>query len=155
MVRRDKVLLIRGFDPHLVEEITIAPVERVNIDHLIAAVALKYPSYWPPELLKLSFHTLEGQILEFAKALLMDDKQHIIFSEYGALIQDRGEEVRAVFGRTMELDWLYQSVKFFHKNNNQRITEIVVKDHYTIEIDGVIHVANEAINILRENPEIC
>lgn len=126
MVHRSKILLVQGVD-HLISKVTVSPRERVNIDHVIATVALKYPYLWPCEMnegILPSLDKLDAYLSDFAKYLHHHDQHHSILGEYANTLEDRGDEIRVVNGSCLAIEWLAQAVHAFHKNRNYKVVFI-------------------------------
>lgn len=152
MIYRHKVLLAQGVD-HLINKITVSPRERVNIDHVVAIVALKYPYMWPCEMnegIMPSLEKLNAYLFDFANYLHHHDRHHVVLAEYAATIEDRGDEIRVVYGSCLRIEWINQAVYSFHKNRNCKIVSIHhdydSEGHYEYYLDNTLIPYHELVS---------
>lgn len=124
----NKIYFVQGLDD-LVKSMTISPKERVNLDHIVATVALKYPELWPPEMGDgPHLDTLESQIEDFINCLYVSENFHCIVSEYANTMIDRGTEIRVVNGNCLSIKWLQSDIVALHKNQGHKIIQIEFKN---------------------------
>lgn len=153
MSNRNKVFLIQGLD-HLANSITISPQERVNLDHVVATVALRYPALWPPEMgFYPNLNQLENEIKDFTQYLYNSEEHYCLIAEYANTMKDRGDDIRVVTGNCLSINWLHQSVMSLHKNNGQKIVQVYVESVEGVRylsVDGVKRKYEESMNIIED-----
>jgi len=153
MFNRNKVYLIQGLD-HLIGSITISPQERVNVDHVVATVALRYPALWPPEMGNgPTMSRLESEVKDFARYLYNSDNHYCLIAEYANTMEDRGDDVRVVTGNCLSIDWLQQAIFALHKNRGQKVICIHVeyeKEVRHLYVDGIERNFDEVMAMLED-----
>jgi len=156
MIRRKKVVVITDESdkmPDLAKSIAsrlLATVnEQLNVDHLAAIIALKYPQLWNGDKLgELSIPRLTtSRLLNFVSSLTSED-QYILAAEYGNVIIERNHrdsEIRIVSGRCLSLEWVQEIVRVFHKNHGQLLVDVcvngsvvLVEGRYTKDFAAII-----------------
>lgn len=133
MLRRNRVLLIRGTLPsdrkNISKQLTRAPYERLNLDHLVLSIVLRYPHLIPPEMdseiLSESdtIIAVSRNLEKFLEHFVSTFDSSLIISEYASVASDR-QEVKLVEGVSLEYDWIYHPVKTLHKQWGQVVMDV-------------------------------
>lgn len=151
---RNKVVLIKGY-AGVSKKITMGEFERINADHIVLIAALRNPQFLPEGFDEPTrILALPKEVLNHWKSI---DREHFVVAEYANMFMDRGgENIKAVEGYSLEVEWFYDAVKAFHRNIKFKITEcgIIVSPHLKMTIDGQEFTLKEAIERLRPNPNL-
>ena len=133
---RQKVIFINGFPDvgktTLSKQITSAPHERVNTDHVAIITALKYPQILPTDMdvddlseIEITLSILRKQIHKFLHHLKNVDAQNYMISEYVNFVTGRDwDSVKVIEGYALEKPWFKSTINLIHKNHNHRIVEV-------------------------------
>lgn len=153
---RNKVVLIKGY-AGVSKKITMGEFERINADHIVLIAALRRPQFSPE-----GFDD-PSRVVNFPKEVLSHwrslDREHFVIAEYANMITDRGgENIKAVEGVSLELDWFYEAVKAFHRNMKVKVVEcrLILDENPCLQmtIDGQRYTMADAIERLRPNPNL-
>lgn len=151
---RSKIVLIKGWGP-VAPEITLGEYDRINADYVVLITALKYPSTLPEEYSGFesdptTMYTNIKQILGYWAEY---EQEHLVAAEYAGIITGRSRhEIKAVEGESLQIDWFYDTVRNYHKHFNQYVIDaeiIWTEGHKRMIIDGVTHLLEEAIEMLK------
>ena len=149
---RTRVILAKG--SNLGQEITLAPFERIDADHIVVGIALRLPQLLPhdqslDEVFK-HWEDVRTFSVKFVEHLRQIEEDYRILAEYVMVAEERGwDNIRISEGYALNIPWFYSTVKSLHKAKNQGIIEV------TIHTDGVwienkYHEREEGINILTQ-----
>jgi len=151
-----KVVLIKGY-AGVSKKITMGEFERINADHIVLIAALRRPQFSPE-----GFED-PSRIINFPKEVLAHwrllNQEHFVIAEYANMLTDRGgENIKAVEGGSLEVEWFYDAIKAFHSNLKAKLVEcsLVFKDNPCLQmiIEGQRYTLGEAIERLRPNPNL-
>jgi len=146
---RTRVVLIKGFN--LGELITIAPFERINVDHIAMSLAMRLPQLLPIDMSADEIITYENFSKIFLEHLRNTSEDYRILSEYVMTAEDRNwENIKAVEGCALDLSWFFETVKSLHKSKNQSITEVIAYQSEYMVIDDKTLTWNEGIRFLSD-----
>jgi hypothetical protein len=154
---RNKVFVIRG-QHELAERITLGNYERIDVDRLVQIIALRDGHIIEAEegeFPEVNRFDQQIGIGNFLQKLVEEDLQHILASEYADAITERGiDGIKAVEGFALIFDWVFETVKAFHKNHGQVCVEVKVFEPQgrLMSIDGQRREWREALSILNPNP---
>jgi len=140
---RNKVILIKGF-ANISPRITLAPYERINADHVVVMTALRFPQFIPEHLynFRMNLEKIHESVNEILNLWMQEDHTHLIAAEYASVVIDRGgSDVRAVEGKSLSVQWFYDTIRNFHKHFGQTIIDceifeenlIIDKEYLSIE----------------------
>jgi len=141
MFFRSKVILIRGCcRPPLSKRLTIASLQRINIDHMAIAMFLRNPENLSPEvndpedLFCPDVISILGNLIDHLENC---EKHYLLISEYGSMITERGQNVRVVEGTLLDRPWIYVPIRSMHKHLGQHVTEVDLNTKLNhVKIDG-------------------
>ena len=150
-VSRSKIYLIQGVGLDLIPQKNA--VEKININHVIATVALKYPIFWPKSISEeLVLSKLNTQLFDFCESLYKEDNVHCILAEYANAMEDRGDNLKFVYGNCLYIDWLKNSITSLHKTRGFKVVNIHVEydsnDDIFFLVDGVLRKREEVLLML-------
>lgn len=153
MFLRSKVILIRGCcKPPLSKRLTIASLQRINVDHMAIAMFLRNPENLSPEvadpedLFRPDVISLLGNLIDH---LENSERHYLLISEYGSLITERGQGVRVVEGSLLDRSWIYIPIRAMHKHLGQHVTEVDLNAKINhVRIDGREVLLESALEIL-------
>ena len=149
---RDKVVLAKG--SNLGKDITLAPFQRIDIDHIVLGLALRLPHLLPHDIsmdlvLEDMLHIREFS-QQFVNHLRQIEQDHKILADYVQAVEERGwENVKVVEGKTLSIDWFYTTIKSMHKARKHGVIEVMVYSE-SVMIDGTQHDIEEGISILSQ-----
>ncbi len=82
IIKRKKIFFITGIpNCGLAEAITNASYERINVDHVFLATAIKYPYLWQDNIETL-ISNWKSSILDLLKEIKQMGEHHLLFAEY-------------------------------------------------------------------------
>lgn len=143
MIRRNKVMFVRGCTkPSISHKLTIAPIQRANIDHIVIAMFLRDPQHMSPEIPDPDqvFTDTITKLELLVQNLEHLDKRYIVISEYASVFADRGQDLRVVEGHLLERPWIYNTLRTIHKSSGQQVTEIdLTTSLNNMIIDGQVY----------------
>jgi len=151
---RSKIFLIKG-QYNIAQKITLGEYARINVDHIVLITAIRFPQY-------LSNPMTPDEILNDPDRVLedfdIDDQRHLIAAEYANMVVDRGH-IEAVEGRSMDVEWLYNTIRAYHKNCGQSVVDIEGLPRrggtpVKMIIDGVAHTWQEGLERLESQPSL-
>ena len=157
---RKEVVLIKGW-ADIARKITVAEIERLNADNIVAMTALRWPQFLPTDF-QLESH--RNDLFQYLDYLLdywrKNEREHLVLSEYASALVDRyGEtmdrgKIVAVEGNSLKTQWFYESVKVLHKQYVNTVVECYVyyKNFDTgliVEINGDPYNYDQAIDRLK------
>lgn len=121
-VNRNKIYLIQGLNNLISHK---NAVEKINIDHVVATVALKYPIFWPKSISEeLVLSDLSSQIFDYCEILYNEDNVHCILAEYANTMEDRGNDLKFIYGNCLSIKWLHNSITGLHKTRGCKVINI-------------------------------
>jgi len=122
---RNKVVLIKGF-ANLAPRITLAPYERINADHVVVMAALRFPQFIPEHLyeFQMNLEKIHESVNEILDLWIQEDHTHLVAAEYASVVIDRGgSDVRAVEGKSMSVQWFYDTIRSYHRHFGQTVVD--------------------------------
>lgn len=139
MFRRSKVILVKGTtEPPLSEQLTLAPLQRLNVDYFLIAFFLQNSHYMPADfregdLLTPRFHVFLSVLLDHLQAI---EETFSALAAYASIVADR-RDIRVVEGDSLAREWVYNHIRFIHKSLGQRLTEVDIMSIFNhMIIDG-------------------
>lgn len=151
---RNKVVLIKGY-AGVSKRITMGEFERINADHIVLIAALRNPQFLPEGFEDPNrIVTLPKEVLTHWKSM---DREHFVIAEYANMFTDRGgENIKAVEGYSLEVDWFFEAVKAFHRNIKFKIIECSLTFNPILKmvVEGQEYTLKEAIERLGPNPNL-
>lgn len=153
MCRKNKIIIIRGSSkPSLAQRLTVASMQRLDIDRLIMSMIIREPQHLPADMVEDDF--LDKNLFRQKVGDLVDhfenmEKEFLIVSEYGSVLTERADDIRVVEGSALSRGWIYASVKALHKNLGHQITEVDIHSKLNrILVNGMEMHYDEALNLL-------
>lgn len=137
MLRRNKVaILIGDVPPGMITDLTVSPTQHLCIDYVIMIAGIKYPEFLPQRLRNCSPVELADEAALAANYMMVEETEWAIFGEYAEIINDRNDELRFLWGHCTCIPWLLDSIRKFHKNLRQILTNITILSHNDFLIDN-------------------
>lgn len=136
------------------EEITLAPFQRIDLDHVVIGLALRLPQLLPHELTIDQVFENWGDIRDFSAQfvnhLRQIEEDHKILADYVRIAEERGwGNIRVIEGVALTVPWFYTTVKSMHKTKNHAIVEVsLYKDGMVIGDE--YHETERGIEILNQ-----
>jgi len=156
-MRRNKVILIKG-QHYIARTITLAEYARIDADQIVLITALKYPQFLPAELDTKDPTEILENVLAVIESFDVEDQRHRISAEYANIVVDRGLGlIEAVEGQAMTVEWLYNTIRAYHKSFGQTVVDVEVSPvriggrfnaPAELVIDEVTYKLHEGIQIL-------
>lgn len=140
MIRKNKIIMVRTwtnapYQESFAKKLTVASVQRINMDNLILSMILRKPQHLPFDLSEDDFlnrKVFSTNMQIFLNHIESNEKHFLILSEYGDLLAER-DDLKIINGFALNRDWLYSSIKALHKNASQQVIEVdLFKDKCTI-----------------------
>ncbi len=150
---RTRVILAKG--SNLGKEITLAPFQRIDTDHIVLGLALRLPQLLPHDQSLDDVFEHWGDMrwafsVKFVEHLRQIDEDYRILAEYAMVAEEREwDNIRVVEGYALNIPWFYATVKSMHKAKSHGITEVTVTPE-GIWIEHAYHERDKGIRILTQ-----
>lgn len=142
---RKKIILIQG-SSQIANQLVIPENSIINTDQVILITTLKYPQSLPDGFVPSDPACILSEIIEVFEHLCRMEMSFLVYSEYANMMLDR--EIQAVEGLSMNVPFLYNTVRMFHKNMGQTVVEVVTEETKWISINGTHHSWQEGLSLL-------
>ena len=125
---RSKIYLIKGWGP-ISPKITLGEYERINADYIVLITALKYPPTLPEEYSGFESDptTIYTDLKRIVNHWAEHGQEHLVAAEYASIITGRSRtEIKSVEGESLQIDWLYDTIRNYHKLFNQHVIDMEI-----------------------------
>jgi len=147
MKLRNEIILIQG-QYKIAELTTLIGYSRINTDRIVLITALRFPQFLPDSLDPTNPNQLLDNIIEVLEHFAHLEQTFLIYAEYANSIVDRGKNIQVVEGASMNIPWLYNVVRMFHKNLGQTVVNVKIETK-KIYINEVAHSWETGLSLLK------